>query len=270
MQANRNGGYVMIKETYKYSLSKSDSFVSEKLNDDPLSDEDINKLCKLMYSEAKKNATDNKISINPITVKELLSWGIVRKENDKIIPNKAYGILVGDESLPTKIRCACFKGTLPIDFIDSKDFDGFIGERIYYAYKFVLRHINKYERYEIPPDSIREAIINTCVHKNYLNFNDTKVAVFYDRVDIISPRHFELTPSIEDMKQGCSIIRNKALAQAFAYMNLIKGKGTGIPNIFRQCAEYGLQEPVLEDKGIYFRLRFLRNKNSSRNINPGV
>lgn len=249
------------------------SFETERISNDPLSDEDINKLCILMYSEAKKNADDNQVkNIRPITIMQLLSWGIVRKENDKIIPNNAYGVLVGDEGLPTRIRCACFKGTLPIDFLDSNDFEGFVGERIDQAYKFVLRHINKgfgfagihrYDHYEIPPDSLREAIINACVHRSYLDFNDTKVAIFDDRIDIISPGKLAFDQSLEEMKTGRSVLRNKALAQAFAYMNLVESWGAGIPKILSRCAEYGLQEPVLEDKGTYFRLRFLRNKISS-------
>ena len=49
------------------------------------------------------------------------------------------------------------------------------------------------------------------------------------------------------MKEGFSKIRNRALANAFAYMNLIEKWGSGFPRIFRDCRNYGLQEPEIID-----------------------
>ena len=51
----------------------------------------------------------------------------------------------------------------------------------------------------------------------------------------------------EKMKEGFSKIRNRALANAFAYMNLIEKWGSGFPRIFRDCRNYGLQEPEIID-----------------------
>lgn len=46
----------------------------------------------------------------------------------------------------------------------------------------------------------------------------------------------------EKMKEGFSKIRNRALANAFAYMNLIEKWGSGFPRIFWDCRNYGLKE----------------------------
>lgn len=51
----------------------------------------------------------------------------------------------------------------------------------------------------------------------------------------------------EKMKEGFSKIRNRALANAFAYMNLIEKWGSGFPRIFRDCRDYGLKEPEIID-----------------------
>ena len=185
-----------------------------------------------MYEEAKKNAStpEEAEGIKPVTVRQLLSWKIVRKKGDEILPNNAYGVLTGEEGLPTKIRCACFKGTKPLDFIDSKDFSGFIGDRIEMAYQFVLRNIRKgylfvglhhVNNYEIPTGAIREAIINAVVHRSYIPYDETKIAIFDDRIEVTSPGKLLSGQSIEEMKLGNSQIRNHVLAQAFAYMNLI-------------------------------------------------
>ena len=43
------------------------------------------------------------------------------------------------------------------------------------------------------------------------------------------------------------MIRNRALANAFAYMNLIEKWGSGFPRILRDCRDYGLREPEILD-----------------------
>lgn len=53
--------------------------------------------------------------------------------------------------------------------------------------------------------------------------------------------------TLEKMKEGFSKIRNRALANAFAYMNLIEKWGSGFPRIFRDCRDYGLKEPEIID-----------------------
>ena len=54
---------------------------------------------------------------------------------------------------------------------------------------------------------------------------------------------------------------NPAIANAFAYMKIIEKWGTGIPRIFRECKEYGLQEPELIDFDGDFRVNMYRNIN---------
>lgn len=77
----------------------------------------------------------------------------------------------------------------------------------------------------------------------------------------------------EVMKTGLSKIRNKGIAAAFSYMNLVEAWGSGIPKIFRDAMEYGLKEPELIDMGSDFRVNLYRNPASEdRNIrnNPEV
>ena len=46
---------------------------------------------------------------------------------------------------------------------------------------------------------------------------------------------------------GKSKCRNKAIAEAFQYMKIIEGWGTGLPRLLRQCRERGLPEPKFEE-----------------------
>ena len=64
--------------------------------------------------------------------------------------------------------------------------------------------------------------------------------------------------TISRMKEGYSQIRNRALAHAFSYMNLIEGWGTGIPRLLREMKEYGLPEPEFVDMEIALRINLYR------------
>lgn len=63
------------------------------------------------------------------------------------------------------------------------------------------------------------------------------------------------------MKEGYSQIRNRALAHAFSYMNLIEGWGTGIPRLMQEMKEYGLSEPEFLDMEIALRINLYRSVN---------
>ena len=131
-----------------------------------------------------------------------------------------------------------FKGTTKAIFVDRKEYTGPLWEQIDEAFHFVLRNIQlgatfvgiyRQDVYEIPPDSIRELIINAMVHRSYLDHGRIQVAVYDDRLEITSPGKLPMSQTIERMKEGYSKVRNEALAHAFAYMNLIESWGSGIP-----------------------------------------
>lgn len=69
------------------------------------------------------------------------------------------------------------------------------------------------------------------------------------------------------MKEGYSKPRNPAVARAFAYMKIIEKWGTGIPRIFRECKEYGLQEPELIDFDGDFRVNLYRKAKGEFGVN---
>ena len=66
--------------------------------------------------------------------------------------------------------------------------------------------------------------------------------------------------TIDRMKEGYSKIRNRALAQAFLYMNMIEAWGSRIPKLMESMHEYGLEEPEFIDMGIGLRINLYRKK----------
>ena len=66
--------------------------------------------------------------------------------------------------------------------------------------------------------------------------------------------------TLERMKEGYSKIRNRALARAFSYMNLIEAWGSGIPKLLKAMKDYGLPEPEFIEMEIAFRINLYRSQ----------
>ena len=154
-------------------------------------------------------------------------------------------------------------------FFTKKEFSGAIYQQIEDAYHFVLQHINLGSRiegiarqdiYELPIRTIREMIANAVCHRSFLTPGKIQVALFDDRLEVTSPGMLDNEITIEKMKTGLSKIRNKGIAAALSYMNVIEAWGSGIPRMFREAQEYGLKEPELIDLGSDFRVNLYRAK----------
>ena len=130
--------------------------------------------------------------------------------------------------------------------------------------------IYRQDVYEIPPDAIRELIINAMVHRSYLDHGMIQVAVYDNRLEITSPGKLPMGQTIERMKEGYSKIRNEALAHAFAYMNLIEHWGSGIPRIIDKVKATGLREPEFIGGEVDLRINIYRGQIETRNHNEPI
>ena len=86
-----------------------------------------------------------------------------------------------------------FKGTDRAVFLDKRELEGPIYTQIEEAVDFVLRNIRlgamidglvRKERYELPPEAIREMIINAHCHRNLLDETCIQVAIYDDRLEV--------------------------------------------------------------------------------------
>ena len=175
----------------------------------------------------------------------------------------------GIEGLHVATQCGVFKGTTKEVFVDRREYTGPLWEQIDEAFQFVLRNIHlgaaivgiyRQDLYEIPPDAIRELIINAMVHRSYLDHGTIQVAVYDNRLEITSPGKLPMGQTMERMKEGYSKIRNEALAHAFAYMNLIEHWGSGIPRIIDKVKAAGLQEPEFIGGEVDLRINIYRGQ----------
>ena len=236
-----------------------------------VTDEDIDVLCKAMKEQAVKNARteEQKAAIKDVGRQQLRSWGILIERDGKDYPSNAFAILTGNGGLHVATQCGVFKGTTKAVFVDRREYTGPLWEQIDEAFQFVLRNIHlgativgiyRQDVYEIPPDAIRELIINAMVHRSYLDHGTIQIAVYDNRLEITSPGKLPMGQTMERMKEGYSKIRNEAIAHAFAYMNLIEHWGSGIPRIIDKVKAAGLREPEFIGGEVDLRINIYRGQ----------
>lgn len=175
--------------------------------------------------------------------------------------------------LQGEVRCAKFKGTKAVKpFIDMKVIQGSSYEQIDDAEKFVLNNIRKAawtvsgqvereERWEYPPDAIREGITNAVAHRDYSSNANVHVSIFDDRIEVWNPGTLPEPLTPEDLKkEHKSIPINPLIAHALFLIKYIERWGTGTNDIIRYCVNSGLPEPVFKEEAGGFAVVLRKSK----------
>ena len=273
---SRPAGRDITAEMYYEDEGRSYDMVIRR--DLTVTDEEIAELCSQMKKVAIANARSDaqKAAVRDVTKNLLLNWGLLAEAEDgSIHPTHGYVFLLGKDSFLSQIQCGMFKGTTRAVFVDKREYGGPLWQQVDDAFKFVLRNIHlgakvegiyRKDIYELPPDSIRELIINAVMNCSFLQSSRIQVAIYDDRLEITSPGGLMPGVTIDKMKEGYSKIRNRALAHAFSYMNLIEEWGSGIPKLMKAMHEYDLREPEFLDMDIAFRINLYRYTEGSNSI----
>lgn len=162
--------------------------------------------------------------------------------------------------LQAETRCGRFKGTRATKpFIDMKVFGGNIIDQVEAAEKFVLRHtsmavwveedkIEREEKWEYPPEAIREAIVNAICHRDYEISSNVQVRIFDDRIEFWGCGSLLNPLTVEDLKKKHrSILRNPLIGKCFFLIKFIEQWGTGTNDIIDMCIDWELPEPLFEE-----------------------
>lgn len=232
--------------------------------------EQIEDLCETMYQYALKQCQtrEEQKAVKQVSQKNLISWGLLEKQENKLVPTNGFLLLTNNPFPSAVIQCAVFKGTNRAVFLDRKEYDGPLYEQIDEAYKFVLRNIRlgaeiaglyRKDIYEIPIDSVREMIVNAVAHRSYLDSAKVQVAIYDDRLEVTSPGMLIGGVTIEELKEGYSRPRNRGIVNALTYMKNMDQWGSGIPRLMENCQKAGLREPELMEIGGNFRINMFRN-----------
>jgi ATP-dependent DNA helicase RecG len=109
--------------------------------------------------------------------------------------------------------------------------------------------IQREDRLAVPPEALREALLNAVMHRDYSDpSGHVAVAVFDDRVEVRSSGGFPAGITAE-MLSGPhqSKPRNPLIAGAFHSTGAVEIWGWGTNRIIEQCRQYGLEAPTFEE-----------------------
>jgi ATP-dependent DNA helicase RecG len=201
---------------------------------------------------------------------QALNLKLLVNENGHLHPTTGGLLLAGRGPFfeYARIRCARFKGCTLDEYIDEKEFTGPLHEQVEAAMRFAQIYIAKrgkvqglqrIDRYEIPLEAVREILVNAVVHRDYsISGSDIKLAIFDDRLEVLSPGMLPSGLSVETIQAGRSEIRNKVIARFFREINFIEQWGTGIRKIIHLCQEYGLPNPAFIERDRFFKVHIFK------------
>lgn len=203
---------------------------------DSLDDDHFNGFFQKQYDRSVKQALED----SGLTMARLLNnLGLAKDETF----NLAGLILFGRDPQRHRpafvVKAVSFVGNDPagVKYRDSEDIGGCLRDMHTRTMSFItrnLRHLqgdkdfNTEGDLEIPAVAIEELVVNMLLHRDYFISAPWRVMIFDDRVELISPGALPNNLTIENIRNGVSVIRNPLIA-SFATKELpYRGIGTGI------------------------------------------
>ena len=106
------------------------------------------------------------------------------------------------------------------------------------------------ERPVYPPDALREGIVNALIHRDYLlTSTDIELAVYSDRLEIVSPGRLPNGITPDRMRAGTRAARNQILKDVVRDYRYLEHMGMGIPRkIVKGMREHNGTEPDLLER----------------------
>lgn len=217
----------------------------------------------------KYNAFDLHEESTEAVQRILINADIMTETNDRVLCTVGGLLIFGkspEKRLPQNgVSFAHFKGTeITDELVDKKVITGRIqdiAEQLMVVFKnnmkspSIINGLKREEKEEYPVIVLREAIVNTLVHRNYsISGSRIRIFMFDDRIEFHSPGRLPNTVTIEKMKIGISYARNPFLVKYMENLRYIDQLGRGIPMIMKSMKEAGAKEPLLQELGEEFIL----------------
>lgn len=138
------------------------------------------------------------------------------------------------------IKCAVYEDTTKIRFKSRKEFFGSVLKQMDEAYEFLdvnnnlnasFEGLRRIDAPDYPEYALREALLNTIVHRDYDYSGSILISIFTDRMEFVSIGGLVKGITMQDIMNGVSQSRNSLLAAVFYRLELIESYGTGVQRI---------------------------------------
>jgi len=152
------------------------------------------------------------------------------------------------------IKCAVYEGQGKTKFKARKEFFGCILKQMDEAYDFISLNNNQNSTFDglkrvdhpdYPSESIREALLNTIIHRDYDYSGSTIINIYDNRMEFISLGGLVKGITVIDIMNGVSQPRNTEIAKIFYRLELIESYGVGIQKIMESYAN-APEKPTIE------------------------
>jgi ATP-dependent DNA helicase RecG len=142
------------------------------------------------------------------------------------------------------IRAVSYFGTEISDdkFRDKVDCLGVLDDQYRGAMNFLKNNLsniqtdgsfNQTGTLEIDERALEEAVVNALIHRDYSKNAVTRLLIFKDRVEIISPGSLPNHLTIDNILNGNSVIRNPTIVSYATKILPYSGIGSGVPRIIK-------------------------------------
>ena len=261
-------------------LKPSGVYVRNGTSSDPATDTAIRRMIKetdgdsfesmrsleqnLSFEAAKKQFEKQNI---PFDSAKMQTLGMISA--DGIYSNVA--LLLSDQC-PSTIKAATFSGEDKGSFQDRREFGGSLFQQMEELYSYLdMRNQTKatfdglyrIDTRDYPENALREALLNSLVHRDYSFRASTLVSVYADRIEFVSVGGLPSGIELDDIMLGLSVCRNPKLAAIFYRLQLIEAYGTGMPKIMNAYTE-SESKPKIEVSSNAFKIT-LPNRNTGAN-----
>ena len=224
----------------------------------------------LTFEAAQKEFSERNIRFGEAQMKTL---GLMT--HDGIYTN--LGLLLSDQCVHT-IKAAAFEGTTQNEFKDRREFSGSLFRQMNEVYDYIdfrnqthstFQKLRRIDRRDYPETAVREALLNSLVHREYSFRASTLISLYADRIEFTSIGGLVSGVTLQDVMMGISVCRNVKLANVFYRLELIEAYGTGILKIMEAYSGTG-KEPQIETSDNAFKI-ILPNLNAHADPNePGA
>lgn len=163
------------------------------------------------------------------------------------------GLLLS-EQCPHTIKAAVFEGTNQNVFKDRREFSGSLMQQMNEVYEYIDFHnqihatfhkLLRIDTRDYPEVAVREALLNSLVHRDYSFRASTLISIYNDRIEFVSIGGLLPGLELDDLMMGVSVCRNPHLANVFYRLQLIEAYGTGMKKIMDAYADSSVQPQII-------------------------
>lgn len=186
------------------------------------------------------------------------------------------GLLLSDQC-PFTIKAAVFQGEDNAVFRERQEFSGSVLRQLNEAYHFLdfynrtearFNGLRREDCRDYPEEAVREALLNSIVHRDYLFSGSTIINMYADHMEFISLGGLVRGLSLDAVFMGASQSRNPNLAAVFYRLNLVESYGTGVRKILRSY-ESSERTPIFKTAEGIFSVE-LPSKNGNTSLSSPV